>query len=68
MPGARIDFLCSFQREPMAGPVEHDVASKIGDVLIDVGEGVRQQRECRVVGPDHEIARRSDLGMQLVSK
>jgi hypothetical protein len=37
----RVDFPFPFQRKPMAGPLEYHVASEIGDVLVEVGEGVR---------------------------
>ena len=47
----------------MAGPVEPDVASQIGDVLINVHEGVRQYGRRGVQTADHEVARLSDLGV-----
>lgn len=47
----------------MAGPVEHSVASEVGDILFEVGEGVRQYDECGVLAADHEVARLGDLGM-----
>ena len=59
-----IDLLCPFQREPMAGPVEHSVASEVGDIVFEAGEGVRQYDECGVLATDHEVARLGDLGMR----
>ena len=41
----RVDFRCPFQRKPMSSAVEHDIASQVSHVLLEIGEGLGQYGE-----------------------
>src|SRR5246127_623384 len=58
-----VDFGWPLDGKPMAGAFEYDVASQVGCVLLQVGQGNREKHVHGIKAADHEVGRLRDLGL-----